>query len=67
MELFLVKGWIDCTAYGNDRTESFEDIRLVRALNSIEAKDKFENYWNSKTVEYSVYYRVSCEVMETIE
>ena len=66
MNFYLVKGTVYRTEYMNDE-ESFEDMRLVRAKDALEAHEKYENYWRDKTIEYSVYYRAMCDVLETVE
>ena len=62
---YIVKGTVSITPYMDD-TYEIEDIRIVMAQDENDAKLKYEDYWNDKTDEYSVYYRVSCNVMETI-
>jgi hypothetical protein len=66
MEIWLVKGTVCKTEYMGDE-HRFDDVRLVKAWTSNQAREKFEQFWESKTDEYSVYYRVGkCEVKETI-
>jgi len=65
MEYFLVKGIVYATEY-MEKENKFEDIRLVKADSKEEALEKYDNYWSSKTSEYSVYYFVHGEVIETI-
>lgn len=62
---YIVKGTVYVTPYMGD-TYTVEDIRIVLANDEEDAKLKYEEYWNNKTDEYSVYYRVNCTVMETI-
>ena len=62
---YLVKGTVYQTGYMSD-TEEFQDIRIVMAENENEALTKYEDFWSCKTEEYSVYYRVSGNVRETI-
>jgi hypothetical protein len=61
----LVKGTVYVSPYMGD-TYSTEDIRIVMANDDEDARLKYEDYWNDKTDEYSVYYRVNCTVMETV-
>ena len=65
MEYFLVKGIVRKTPYMGDTT-SFEDTRLVKADSPDQAERKFQNYWEAKTSEYSVYYTAYGEALETI-
>lgn len=62
---YIVKGTVYVTPYMGD-TYTVEDIRIVMANDEDDAKLKYDEYWNDKTDEYSVYYRVSCTVMETV-
>lgn len=62
---YIVKGTVYVTPYMGD-TYNVEDIRIVMANDEDDAKLKYEEYWNDKTSDYSIYYRVSCTVMETI-
>jgi hypothetical protein len=48
-------------------TYEVEDIRIVMARSTAHAYDKYQDYWQSKTEEYSIYYYANSEVMETIE
>jgi hypothetical protein len=45
---------------------SFKDTRLVEADTEQEAADKFVDYWERQTVEYSTYYHARANVKETI-
>jgi hypothetical protein len=47
-------------------TYDVEDIRIVMAKDTVEAYTKYQDYWQSKSEEYSIYYGVDCAVMETI-
>ena len=62
---FIVKGTVSVTPYMGD-TYDMEDCRIVMANNTDEARAKYCEYWNSKSEEYSIYYGVDCNVMETI-
>jgi hypothetical protein len=62
---YIVKGSVYVSPYMGD-TYTVEDIRIVMAADEEDARLKYEDYWNDKTDEYSVYYRVNCTVMETI-
>jgi hypothetical protein len=62
---YLVKGTVYRTDYMCD-TKEFEDIRIVIAENENEALAKYEYFLSCQTEKYSVYYRVSGNVMETI-
>lgn len=65
--LFLATGRLKVTHYGGGDTE-YEVIRLVRGKDHTEAKLKFDHYYQSRTVEYSVYYSmVESDVSEVIE
>ena len=58
MALFLVKGTVQVARYGNDEVErNIVELRIVDAEDEIEAKIKFENHFEGKTVEYSIYYQ----------
>jgi hypothetical protein len=63
---YIVKGSVSVTPYMGD-TYTVEDIRIVMANDTAEAYTKYQDYWNDKTDEYSVYYRANGQVMETIE
>lgn len=65
MEYFLVRGTVYKTAYMGDE-KVFDDIRLVKANTAEEAKQKYEDYWQNQTIEYSVYYYATGHVEETI-
>lgn len=58
MELFLVRGTVTSRKYMNDKDESFEDIRLVRAENDQFAVEKYYKYWEDKNDAYYVSYYV---------
>ena len=45
---------------------NIEDICIVMANDTAEARAKYQDYWCDKTDEYGTYYRAECEVMETI-
>jgi hypothetical protein len=48
-------------------TRTFEDLRLVVADTAEHAKDKYEDWWEAKSSDYSDSYYATGEVMETIE
>jgi hypothetical protein len=62
---YIVKGTVTVTPYMGD-TYEIEDIRIVMANDTAEAYTKYQDYWQSKTEEYSIYYYANIEVMETI-
>lgn len=62
---YIVKGTVLVTPYMGD-TYEVEDIRIVMANDTAEAYTKYQDYWQSKTEEYSIYYYANIEVMETI-
>ena len=62
---YIVKGTVTVTPYMDD-TYKIEDIRIVVAGDTAEAYTKYQDYWQRKTEEYSIYYHAECEVMETI-
>jgi hypothetical protein len=62
---YIVKGTVTVTPYMDD-TYKIEDIRIVVAGDTAEAYTKYQDYWQRKTEEYSIYYHADCEVMETI-
>ncbi len=63
---YIVKGSVRVTPYMGD-TYTIEDTRIVMANDTAEAYTKYQDYWNDKTDQYSVYYRANGQVMETIE
>ena len=65
MTPFIVKATVSVTPYMGD-TYDIEDIRIVMAENTREAHSKYCEYWRSQSEEYSIYYGVDCDVMETI-
>jgi hypothetical protein len=62
---YIVKGTVSVTPYMGD-TYEVEDIRIVMANDTAEAYTKYQDYWQSKTEEYSIYYYANIEVMETL-
>jgi hypothetical protein len=62
---YIVRGTVSVTVYEGD-TYDVDDIRIVMAVDATEARDKYHDYWERKTVEYSTYYHADGEVMETI-
>ncbi len=62
---FIVKGTVTVTPYGGD-TYKLEDIRIVMATDTNEAYIKYQDYWQSRTEEYGIYYYANFEVMETV-
>lgn len=62
---YLVKGTVYVTPYMGD-TYTTKDIRIVMADDETDARLKYEDFWNDKTDQYSIYYRVNCDVMETL-
>ena len=65
MEYYLVKGTVYKTPYMGDE-ERHEDIRLVKANSAEEAEQKYADYWEKKTSEYSIYYYATGFAEETI-
>jgi hypothetical protein len=63
---FIVKGTVRVTPYMDDYPFAVEDIRIVMAVDADEARAKYQDYWDQKTEEYSIYYHADGEVMETI-
>lgn len=62
---YIVKGTVSVTPYMGD-TYEVDDIRIVVATDTAEAYNKYQDYWQRKTEEYSIYYHADCEVMETL-
>ena len=62
---YIVKGTVSVTPYMDENYE-IEDIRIVMADDTAEAYTKYQDYWQRKTEEYSIYYYANIEVMETI-
>jgi hypothetical protein len=65
MEYYLVNGTVSKTPYMG-KEERFQDTKLVKATSAEEAKQKFEDYWEGQTNEYSVYYYAYVYAEETI-
>lgn len=63
---FLVKGIVTTYPYMGEPYKQ-DDIRLVKAVNADSAYIKYCSYWEDQSDQYSVFYRVDAEVMETIE
>jgi DNA-dependent RNA polymerase auxiliary subunit epsilon len=65
---FLVTGIVEVQQYMSERKPVREaTTKLVIAKDATEAREKFENHFNAKTSEYSIYYSVyNVEVHETI-
>jgi hypothetical protein len=62
---YIVRGTVSITPYMGD-TYEIDDIRIVVAKDVSEAYTKYQGYWESKNEEYSIYYSVDCQVMETV-
>jgi hypothetical protein len=62
---YIVKGTVTVTPYMGD-TYNVDDIRIVMANDTAEAYTKYQDYWQRKTEEYSIYYYANIEVTETI-
>lgn len=58
MKPYLVKGIIKELGYMADSELTTKEYRIVMANNINEALEKYENYWESKNVEYGVSYRI---------
>jgi hypothetical protein len=65
MKYFLVEGIVNVIEYMGDE-HSFKETRLVEAETEQEASDKYVDYWERQTVEYSTYYHARANVKETI-
>ena len=55
---FTVRSTIHKSEYMVDGHQVIQDVRQVQAQDKQEAYNKIEQYWESKTDEYSVYYTV---------
>jgi len=62
---YIVRGTVYVTPY-MDETYEIEDMRVVIAKDGAEAYTKYQDYWKSKSEEYSIYYSAEGQVMETI-
>jgi hypothetical protein len=60
MKIFLVRGNVERSRYMHDKSEKFEDFRLVYALSEYEAEDKWKWYWEDKSSPYDVHYSANC-------
>lgn len=65
MNYYLVKADITETYHG--QVNKFKDIRLVKADNEEQAKEKYDQYWIDKEIEYTLSYSFTSYVLETIE
>ena len=64
---FIVKGTIDIIPHDRNDSYSFEDIRIVMAVDQEDAENKYEKYWEHQEDKYSdVCNIISFEVMETL-
>jgi len=64
---FIVKGTIDIIPHDRNDSYSFEDIRIVMAVDQEDAENKYEKYWEHQEDKYSdVCSIISFEVMETL-
>ena len=64
---FIVKGTIDIIPHDRNDSYSFEDIRIVMAVDQEDAENKYEKYWGHQEDKYSdVCNIISFEVMETL-
>lgn len=61
---YVAKGSIKVRHYMQDDELTREDIRIVMAASVDDAREKYREYWNSQTDEYSVYYRVGHVTIE---
>lgn len=57
LKLFLASGRVRISHYGGGE-EDYEILRLVRARDHDDAKKKFDSYYESKTVKYTVTYTI---------
>lgn len=67
MELFLVCGVIRFTPYMSDSHKIKNDVRLVKALNSSQALEKYRDYWDNQGDGEDSYWVQECQVTETLE
>jgi len=66
--LYLAHVFVEKSEYMVDGVEEFDEIRLVDAADEVGAKTKVEEHYESKTSEYSIYYRVtSCKITSIIK
>lgn len=63
---FLVKGTVTTYPYMGEPYKQ-DEYRLVKAEDLSDAYTKYCSYWEDQSDQYSVFYRVDAEVMETIE
>jgi hypothetical protein len=56
MNLYLAEITFDRSLYEGPRQEGLKVIRLVKADNEDQARDKAYDYIRDKTSEYSIYY-----------
>lgn len=64
MKPYLVKGIIKELGYMADSELTTKEYRIVMANNINEALEKYENYWESKNIEYGVSYRIGQAYIE---
>jgi hypothetical protein len=68
MKMFLAHGKIEERHYRNDTPRYMEEFRIIMAESEYDALAKYEAYWESQSVDYSVsYYVTSAKITETLE
>lgn len=66
--VYQVSGTVSKSEYMVDGEVRFPDSKLVKAATIAEAEQKFTQFWEDQTSEYSVYYHVvNVQVQETLE
>ena len=66
--LFMIQTDVKRIDYPNTEWNKFKDMRLVWATDSIEARDKLQEFWNSQAESYSHWYEVTVRsVTEAIQ
>ncbi len=66
--VYQVSGTVCKSEYMVDGETRFTDRKMVKAVCAETAKQKFTQFWEDKTDEYSVYYHVvNVQVMETLK
>jgi hypothetical protein len=64
--LYIVEGEIHITRYMRDHADKVRKVRLVDALNELDAEHKYVKYFEDKSSDYDVYYRATVHEVSSI-
>jgi hypothetical protein len=68
MTPYVVKGVIRQLGYMQEEPKMIDDLRIVMADSVGKAREKYFDYWQGQTEEYSVYYSIhDFDIEETLK